>query len=127
MKIYYDSTLKQLSRDLRNNSTFAEVILWNILKGRKMKGYQFMRQKPIMKYIVDFYCSKLKLAIEADGSIHNERVEEDLKRQGELEQLGITFLRLDNDSIKKQTHHIARIIEDFIEQLEMKNKFQTTP
>jgi len=86
-----------------------------------------MRQKPIEKYIVDFYCSKLKLAIEVDGSSHNEKVEEDLKRQNELEKLGIIFLRLDDNLIKTQIHHIIRVIEDFIGELEIKYKIQTTP
>lgn len=127
MKIYYNSNLIQLSRDLRNNSTPSEVLLWNQLKGRKMKGYQFMRQKPIYKYIVDFYCSKLKLAIEVDGSSHNEKAEEDLKRQNELEKSGITFLRLDDLMVKSQMQHVLRVVEDFIEELELKNNIQTTP
>ncbi|MBI4931906.1 MAG: endonuclease domain-containing protein [Bacteroidetes bacterium] len=127
MKIYYNQKLKQYSRDLRNNSTLSEVLLWKQLKGRKMKGYQFMRQKPIEKYIVDFYCSKLKLAIEVDGSSHNEKAEKDLKRQTELEKLGIIFLRLDDNLIKTQIHHIIRVIEDFIEELEKQNQLQTTP
>ncbi len=46
MKIYYNQKLKSLSRRLRKNSTLSEVLLWNELKARKMKGYQFMRQKP---------------------------------------------------------------------------------
>ncbi len=61
MKIYYDPKLKTLSRKLRNNSTLSEVLLWNMLKSKKMKGCQFVRQKPIDNYIVDFYCSKLKV------------------------------------------------------------------
>jgi len=47
-------------------------------------GYQFMRQKPINKYIVDFLCSKLKLIIEIDGESHCFIEEKDLKRQNEL-------------------------------------------
>lgn len=90
-------------------------------------GYQFMRQKPIEKYIVDFYCSKLKLAIEVDGNSHNEKAEEDLKRQNELEKLGITFLRLDDLAVKSQIQHIIRVIEDFIEELEKQNQILTTP
>jgi len=70
MKIRYNSKLKQLARNLRNNSTLSEVLLWNELKARKVKGLRFMRQKPIGHYIVDFYCSKLKLAIEIDGDSH---------------------------------------------------------
>ena len=86
-----------------------------------------MRQKPIDKYIVDFYCSKLKLVIEVDGSSHNEKAAEDLKRQNELEKLGVVFLRLDDKSIKTQMHHVVRVIEDFILELEEKNQIQTTP
>ena len=40
-----------------------------------------MRQKPIGNYIVDFYCSKLKLVIEIDGESHSERSKEDQIRQ----------------------------------------------
>jgi len=127
MKIYYDPNLKQLSRDLRNNSTLSEVLLWKQLKGRRMMGYQFMRQKPIEKYIVDFYCSKLKFVIEVDGNSHNEKAEEDSKRQKEIEKLGIIFLRLDDKLIKTRIHHIVRVIEDFIEELEKELLIQTTP
>lgn len=84
-----------------------------------------MRQKPIEKYIVDFYYSKLKLVIEVDGSSHNEKAEEDIKRQSDIEKLGIVFLRLDDKSIKTQIHHVVRVIEDFIEELE--KQIQTTP
>ena len=67
MKIHYNHYLKQKSRDLRNNGTFSEVLLWSELKSGKVMGYQFMIQKPNLKYVVDFYCSKLKLVIEIDG------------------------------------------------------------
>lgn len=70
MKIYYNPKLKKLARELRNNSTLSEVLLWNQLKTRKMGGYQFMRQKPISEYIVDFFCNRLKLVIEIDGESH---------------------------------------------------------
>ena len=95
MKIRYNPKLKQRARDLRNKSTLSEVLLWNELKAKKMKGYQFMRQKPIGNYIVDFFCSKLKLVIEVDGESHNEKVEYDRMRQNHLEALGLSFLRFD--------------------------------
>ena len=71
MKIYYKSNLKDHANKLRNNTTFVERLLWKHLKGRQCLGYQFMRQKPIDNYIVDFYCSKLHFAIEIDGISHN--------------------------------------------------------
>ena len=74
----YNPKLKALARELRNRSTFSEVLLWNQLKGRRIRGYQFLRQKPIDNYIVDFFCYELMLAIEIDGQTHGNKTEEDV-------------------------------------------------
>ena len=66
-KIYYDKGLKEKARFLRNNSTLTEVLLWNELKSGQRRGYDFHRQKPILHWIVDFFCYDLMLAIEVDG------------------------------------------------------------
>jgi len=100
VKIYYNRYLKNISRKLRSSSTLSEILLWNELKSSKMMGYQFMRQKPIGRYIVDFYCSKLKLVIEIDGETHYGMDEKDKKRQTELERLGLKFLRFDDMDVK---------------------------
>jgi very-short-patch-repair endonuclease len=71
--LHYDQNLKQRAREPRKNSTLAEVLLWNQLKRRKMLGYSFLRQRPILNYIVDFYCPKLKLVIEIDGDSHRAK------------------------------------------------------
>ena len=101
MKIHYNPKLKTLSRELRKKGTLSEVLLWNKLKARKIKGYQFMRQKPIDNYIVDFFCNELMLAIEIDGCTHNEKSEEDQRRQAKLESLGVRFLRFYDFDVKK--------------------------
>jgi very-short-patch-repair endonuclease len=85
--IPYNKNLKILARNLRNNSTLSEILLWKQLKGKQIFGYDFHRQKPIGDYIVDFYCSELLLAIEIDGSSHNEKYEDDVLRQQCLESL----------------------------------------
>jgi very-short-patch-repair endonuclease len=102
MKVYYNPILKHRSQNLRNNGTLSEILLWQHLKGRNMKGYQFMRQKPIDNFIVDFYCSKLHLIIEIDGETHlyDGAKEKDEKRQKKLEQLGLQFLRFDDLEVK---------------------------
>ncbi|HLR77015.1 MAG TPA: DUF559 domain-containing protein [Balneolaceae bacterium] len=114
MKIYYNPKLKQLARNLRNNSTLAEVLLWNKLKSKQMLGYMFMRQKPIIDYIVDFYCSELKLVIEIDGNSHRFKYTEDLQRQGELENIGITVLRFDDKEVKQKMEYVLDVIEQWI-------------
>jgi very-short-patch-repair endonuclease len=121
MKIYYKPKLKQYSRNLRNDSTLSEVLLWMQIKGRKIKGYQFMRQKPIENYIVDFYCSKLKLAIEIDGSSHIGKELADKIRQEKLESLGIRFLRFDDLEVKRDIQSVIRKLETWIEE---KNKIE---
>ncbi len=114
MKIYYNHKLKEFSRKLRNESTLSEVLLWNELKARKMKGYQFMRQKPIENYIVDFYCSKLNLVIEIDGDSHIGKEAADMARQTELETLGLKFLRFDDHDVKSKMKDILLSIENWI-------------
>ena len=115
MKIYYNPKLKARARELRNNSTLSEVLLWNQLKARKIKGYQFMRQKPIGNYIVDFFCSKLRLVIEIDGDSHISKVEYDDKRQQELEAIGLFFLRFSDLDVKSNLNRVLQMIEKWIE------------
>jgi very-short-patch-repair endonuclease len=71
--------LYQRARELRNNSTHTEIILWGYLKAKPL-GFKFRRQHPCAIYILDFYCHSLKLVIEVDGSIHqlNEVKENDM-------------------------------------------------
>ena len=90
--ITYNPKLKEYARQLRNNSTLSEVLLWQKIKNKAL-GVQFHRQVPLKEYIVDFYCHELMLAIEIDGDSHLYKYNYDKKRQGELENLGFTFLR----------------------------------
>jgi very-short-patch-repair endonuclease len=113
---YYDPKLKQRSRELRNRSTLAEVLLWNQLKHRKMLGYSFLRQRPIYKYIVDFYCPRLKLLIEIDGDSHREKFRCDQSRQTNLEDFGLSVLRFHDRDVKHDMRNVLRCIQNWIEQ-----------
>jgi very-short-patch-repair endonuclease len=120
-KIYpYNPKLKLLARKLRNNSTYAEVLLWNQLKNKKLKGYDFHRQKPILNYILDFFCHELYLAIEVDGITHDNEIQQakDKVRQLEIEALGIKFLRFDDSDIKTQMDSVINEILSYVEALE---------
>lgn len=113
--LYYNPKLKYLSRNLRNNSTLAEVILWNHLKGKKMKNYKFLRQKPIENYIVDFFCPELMLAIEIDGSSHGYNEAKEMKRQRDLENIGIRFIRLNDSFVKRNLNEALETISCWID------------
>jgi very-short-patch-repair endonuclease len=113
---HYDPKLKQRSRELRNRSTLAEVLLWKQLKGSKMLGYSFLRQRPIHKYVVDFYCPKLKLVIEIDGESHREKFARDQTRQKSLEDVGLNVLRFHDRDVKQDMRNVLGRIQSWIEQ-----------
>jgi len=96
----------------------AEVLLWNQIKSKKLHGYQFLRQKPLDKYIVDFFCYELMLAIEIDGESHINKIEEDQIRQQRLESLGIHFLRFSDHDVKNNMDGVLKWIESWVEDFE---------
>jgi very-short-patch-repair endonuclease len=112
----YNPALKERARELRNNSTLSEVLLWNELKNGKMKGKDFHRQKPIMDYIVDFFCPELGMAIEIDGGSHdNENAcRNDRERQKKIEELEIQFLRFNDVDVKRNMTGVLKVIEQWI-------------
>jgi len=105
----YFTSLKERSRELRKNQTNAESILWNEIRGRRLLGYKFTRQKPIMDYIADFYCAELLLIIEVDGSSHDEKQEYDDMRDNDLETHGFHIKRYQNEEIEQ---NISSVIQD---------------
>ncbi len=109
----YNPKLKILARQLRNNSTLAEVIIWNNIKGCVL-GFEFHRQVPIDEYIVDFYCHELLLAIEIDGSTHYYNYHKDRIRESKLESLGIKVIRFEDLDIKKFMNDVIRCLEFII-------------
>jgi len=126
--IPYNSNLKNLARQLRKNSTLAEVILWQNIKGKKY-GYEFHRQVPINEFIVDFYCHELHLAIEIDGNTHDYNFEADEQRQIKLENLGINFIRFVDKDVKQNINDVLRALVLKVQEMEEKYQInnQTSP
>jgi very-short-patch-repair endonuclease len=118
--IPYNPILKERARSLRKNMTFSEVILWNEIKNGKIRGYDFDRQRPVGNYILDFYCKDLQLALEVDGLTHHDEevIKNDKIRQGNLEALGICFLRFDALLVLNKVEGAVRDIIKWIENYE---------
>ena len=116
--ITYRPELTSLAKEFRNNPTLTEKILWEKLKRRKLLGYDFHRQKPIGYYVVDFFCPRLMLAIEIDGSVHNleQTIIKDQIRQDSIEQFGIRFLRFKNFEIENNVDMVVGEIELWIKE-----------
>ena len=112
----YNKNLKYNARQLRNNMTEAEQKLWLRLRQKQLLGLQFYRQKPILNFIVDFYCPAASLIIECDGSQHlNEKgLQYDLVRDQALTQLNLTVLRFNNLQILHELDAVVQTIENVI-------------
>jgi very-short-patch-repair endonuclease len=83
-----------------------------------MLGYQFMRQKPIDNFIVDFYCSKLHLVIEIDGITHDGKQNYDQIRENKLKATGFVILRFDGHYVVNNLTGVLQTISDKIMELE---------
>lgn len=114
--IPYNKNLKQLARKLRNDSTLGEVLLWNELKNKQMYGFDFHRQKPLLNFIVDFYCYELDLVIEIDGCYHDdeEKYNSDVLRDQQLKEQNLIILRFSEQEVRKDMENVLRAIEGHI-------------
>jgi very-short-patch-repair endonuclease len=83
-----------VARSLRREATGSEDMLWQALRGKQLDGRKFRRQQPVGAFVLDFYCSSERLAVEVDGAIHENQREADAERQAILESLGIRFVRV---------------------------------
>lgn len=131
--IPYNPALKELARDLRNNSTKSEIHLWLQLKGKVNGKYDFHRQKPIDNYIADFFCHELSLVIELDGITHNweETQAKDYEKECRFNQLGLNVLRFTDKEVLSKNSSVFKTILAYIEAFENNDKlafaYEDTP
>lgn len=97
----YFTDLREICRVNRKKPTPAEALLWNVVLSKRILGYKFLRQKPLDQFILDFYCSKLLLAVEIDGGYHLGQKKLDHERDIKLSMIGIKTIRYTNDEVLK--------------------------
>jgi Uncharacterized protein conserved in bacteria len=109
----YSNHLKLQARTLRKNMTVAEQILWYKIRRRQICDIQFLRQKPIQCYILDFYAKVPNLAIEVDGAIHNTQQASlaDSNREHVLRTLGIQVIRFSNEQVLNDLNTVLEKIK----------------
>jgi len=93
--------------------TEAERQLWKYIRRKQIQGKQFLRQRPIGQYIVDFYCPEAKLVIEVDGGQHftAEDQESDQSRDAFLNGLDLRILRFNNNEVLTNIEGVVNEIE----------------
>jgi very-short-patch-repair endonuclease len=117
--------LKEKAQDNRRKMNRLEAKLWyEVLRNRQMMGYRFLRQKPILNYILDFYCHKLKLGIEVDGDTHAEQKKYDNVRTKEIKKQGIKIIRYTNTDIMM---HLDGVYWDIEEKIKEREKESCSP
>ncbi len=116
--VFNRTEVKERRKALRKEMPPAEIILWNVLRDKKLGGLKFRRQYSIGPFIVDFYCSQLKLAIEIDGESHfvEGADSRDRERQAFIEAKGIHVLRFTNRDVYERLEGVvAQIASTFPE------------
>jgi very-short-patch-repair endonuclease len=104
--------LTQIARTLRKRDTWAEKLLWQMIRDRRFSAYKFRRQHIFGEHILDFFCIEARLNIELDGSGHGhpEHQTRDMARDAELEAKGIRVLRFWNSRLRREKQSIRDTI-----------------
>ena len=104
------------ARELRNNSTDAECLVWRHLRNRGVAGFKFRRQHPVGRYFADFACIEAGLIIEIDGGQHFESaaLDADMQRTAALQRAGFAVLRFDNGQVLRETEAVLASIHNYL-------------
>ncbi len=102
------------ARKLRRSMTAAERMLWDELRGRRLCGAKFKRQRPIGNYIVDFVCDEAKLIVEIDGGQHGIDVSRanDRVRTRWLKARGFRVIRFWNPDVLENMEGVLGAISE---------------
>lgn len=109
-----DPDILERAKQLRNQATPEEKILWGHLRANRMAGFHFRRQQVIQGYIVDFYCHRASLVIELDGPIHQSQTAYDHERDEQLKNMGLKILHIRNDEITHELDETLKRIAGFL-------------
>jgi very-short-patch-repair endonuclease len=107
--MHQQKSITDLCRELRQQQTKEEDLLWRNLRNRWFKGFKFRRQHPFIYekiqgkahfFIADFYCAEKNLIVEIDGRYHDFQKDYDANRDAILATMGLTTIRFTNDELK---------------------------
>jgi very-short-patch-repair endonuclease len=115
--------MNDYARELRNNATEAEKLLWRHLRGRQLNGFKFRRQRPIGKYVCDLVCLEAGLIVELDGSQHLVNEPYDDNRDASFRSIGYRVLRFWNGQVFSETEAVVETIFQALHRPEMDGRF----
>jgi very-short-patch-repair endonuclease len=107
---------RERARHMRKVPTEAEAVLWQMIRRRAL-GVKFRRQAPLYGYIADFWCPELRLVVEVDGKVHDERRKEDARRDAHLRRYDVTTQRYTNEEVLSDAAAVCDHLMDVIDSL----------
>ena len=123
-QIFNKLSEKEKRRRLRKKTSSSEKIVWTYLRRKQIMGERFLRQFSVDYYVLDFYCPRLRLAIEIDGDSHfinQDAIDYDKERQDYIENLDITFLRFTNAQVNQSNDDVINEITNKVKELQNRN------
>lgn len=108
-RIRTPAQIQQRARELRQEMTPAEKLLWSRLRNKQLHELKFRRQLPLGPFIADFYCAARCLVVEIDGDIHDLQPERDAARTEQFEQHGYRVIRFRNEQVLKMSKTYWRL------------------
>lgn len=126
--VYNQPYLKSIRRNLRQQEISAERVLWSKIRNKQQK-YKFRRQYSVGKYVLDFYCPKVKLGIEVDGMTHSTKteIEKDIEKENFINRFGIKIIRFINFDIYNEIDGVLTEINYQCKKREEELKNKTSP
>ena len=110
-RIRTPAQVQQRARELRQEMTPAEKLLWNCLRNKQLHGLKFRRQHPLGPFVADFYCAARRLVVEIDGDIHDLQPERDAARTEQFEQYGYRVIRFRNEQVLNDIESVLATIQ----------------
>lgn len=129
-QLFNKLTETEKRRRLRKNTTASEKIIWTYLRRKQILNERFLRQFSIEYFVLDFYCPRLRLAIEIDGDSHfinQDAIDYDKERQDFIENLGIEFLRFRNEEVFADNDEVINSINQKVKELQKRNPPRPSP
>jgi very-short-patch-repair endonuclease len=103
--------LERRARELRQEATPAEQVLWDALRAGRLDGLKFRRQHPVGRFVLDFYCAAHRLCIEVDGAVHEQQRDRDAARDEALRAHGVRTLRFTNKQVANDLPSVVVAIQ----------------
>lgn len=110
----YNKQLVSRARNLRKSHSLPEALLWREIKGRKINGLDFDRQKIIGNYIVDFFCAGIGTIIEIDDKTHELKEQYDNVRDSYLQSLGLRIVHVPAKEVLKNPSSVAELLKNIL-------------